>query len=69
MPDRLFGISWAAGSKFVSREVAIQIRLGLEEFAIVREQFESLLSLSPDSAAGVIGIGRMRDAALLLHGN
>jgi len=40
----------AAGSWFVSREVAKKIRVGLEEFAILRRQFEPLLSIPSDAS-------------------
>jgi hypothetical protein len=44
----------AAGSYFVSHELAVKIQLGLEELAIVREQFQPLISMSSDGSVGVI---------------
>jgi hypothetical protein len=38
----------------VSHELAIKIRLGLEELAIVREHFQPLISLSSEATVGVI---------------
>ena len=38
----------------MSHELAIKIRLGLEELAIVREQFQPLVSISSDATVGVI---------------
>jgi hypothetical protein len=38
----------------VSSDLAPKIRVGLEEFANVRQQFESLLSIPPDADPGVI---------------
>jgi hypothetical protein len=38
----------------VSRDLAIKIRLGLEELGTLREQFSPLISMPPDAVAGVI---------------
>jgi hypothetical protein len=38
----------------MSSDLAPKIRVGLEEFANVRQQFESLLSIPPDADPGVI---------------
>ncbi len=38
----------------MSHELAIKIQLGLEELAIVREQFQPLISISSDATASVI---------------
>jgi hypothetical protein len=38
----------------VSRELAIKIQLGLEELAIVHQQFQPLISMSSEATAGVI---------------
>jgi hypothetical protein len=38
----------------VSSELSRKIQVGLEEFATVRQQFESLLSIPPDADPGVI---------------
>jgi hypothetical protein len=38
----------------VSSELSRKIRVGLEEFGTVRQQFESLLSIPPDADPGVI---------------
>jgi hypothetical protein len=38
----------------VSHELATKIRLGLEELAIVREQFQPLVLISSDATVGVI---------------
>jgi hypothetical protein len=38
----------------VSHELAVKIQLGLEELAIVREQFQPLLSISSNASVGVI---------------
>ena len=38
----------------MSRELATKIRVGLEEFANVRQQFEPLISMPPDASFGVI---------------
>ena len=38
----------------MSRELATKLRVGLEEFAIVRQQFEPLLSISAGANASVI---------------
>ena len=61
---RLLGIFLAAGSWFVSRELVAKIRVGLEEFAIVRQQFEPLISMSSDATVGVIETSA---ASAMLH--
>ena len=38
----------------MSRNLAVEIRLGLEELATVREQFSPLISMPPDATVGVI---------------
>ena len=38
----------------MSRDLAIKIRVGLEELAIVRQQFEPLISMPSDATVGVI---------------
>ena len=38
----------------MSHELAVKIRLNLEELAIVREQFEPLISMPSDASVGVI---------------
>ena len=38
----------------MSRELATKIRVGLDEFAIVRQQFEPLISISSEATVGVI---------------
>lgn len=38
----------------MSHELAIKIRLHLEELAIVREQFQPLISMSSEATVGVI---------------
>jgi len=38
----------------VSRDLAVEIRLGLEELATVREQLNPLISMPPDATVGVI---------------
>lgn len=38
----------------MSRELAIKIQLGLEELAIVHQQFQPLISMSSEATAGVI---------------
>ena len=48
----------------MSRELAAKIRVGLEEFAIVRQQFEPLISMSSDATAGVI---KTSAASAMLH--
>ena len=48
----------------MSRDLAIKIRLNLEELAIVREHLQSLVSESPDVAVGVIETAA---ACALLH--
>jgi hypothetical protein len=48
----------------VSRELATKIRVGLEEFAIVRQQFEALISRPADAAVGVIETSA---ASAMLH--
>lgn len=54
----------AAGRSFVSRDLAIKIRLNVEELAIVREHLQPLVSKSPDAAVGVIETAA---ACALLH--
>jgi hypothetical protein len=66
---QLFGISLAAGSWFVSRELATKIRVALEELAIVRQQFQPLISMPSDANIGALESPSFRHAALLLHGN
>ncbi len=48
----------------MSSELSGKIQVGLEEFAIVRQQFESLLSIPPDCDPGVIGTSA---ACAMLH--
>ncbi|HKW96791.1 MAG TPA: hypothetical protein VJN43_03615 [Bryobacteraceae bacterium] len=48
----------------MSRELATKIRVGLEEFAIVRQQFEPLISMSSDATVGVIETSA---ASAMLH--
>jgi len=48
----------------VSRELAAKIRVGLEELAIVRQQFEPLLSISADATVSVI---QTSAASAMLH--
>ncbi len=48
----------------MSRELATKIRVGLEEFAIVRQQFEPLISIPPDASVGVIETSA---ASAMLH--
>jgi hypothetical protein len=48
----------------VSRELATKIRVGLEEFAIVRQQFEPLISMPSDASVGVIETSA---ASAMLH--
>lgn len=48
----------------MSRELATKIRVGLEEFAIVRQQFEPLISMPPDASVGVIETSA---ASAMLH--
>lgn len=50
----LFGISLAAGISFVSHELSIKIRLALQQLAIIRDQFQPLISIPPDAHVGVI---------------
>ena len=38
----------------MSRELAIKIRVGHEEFGVVRQQFETLLSIPAEASVGVI---------------
>jgi hypothetical protein len=38
----------------VSRDLAAEIRLGLEELATIREQLNPLISMPPDATVGVI---------------
>ena len=38
----------------MSRDLAVEIRLGLEELATVREQLNPLISMPPDATVGVI---------------
>ena len=45
-------------------ELSRKIRIGLEEFATVLQQFESLLSIPPDADPGVIGTSA---ACAMLH--
>jgi len=48
----------------VSRELATKIRVGLEELAIVRQQFEPLLTLPPEA---VVGVMETSAASAMLH--
>lgn len=48
----------------MSAELAIKIQLGLEELAIVRQQFESLMSISSEATVGVIETSA---ASAMLH--
>jgi len=48
----------------VSAELSRKIQTGLEELAIVRQQFDSLLSIPPDAEPGVIEISA---ACAMLH--
>jgi ribonuclease HepT-like protein len=48
----------------VSGELATKIRVGLEEFATVRQQFEPLISMSSDATVGVIETSA---ASAMLH--
>jgi hypothetical protein len=48
----------------VSRELAAKIRVGLEELAIVRHEFEPLLSIPSDATVGVIETSA---ASAMLH--
>jgi len=48
----------------VSRDLAAEIRVGLEEFAIVRQQFGPLISLSSDATVGVVETSA---ASAMLH--
>jgi hypothetical protein len=61
---QLFGIFLPAGSWFVSRDLATKIRVGLEELAIVRQQFEPLISMPSDANIGVIETSA---ASAMLH--
>jgi hypothetical protein len=54
IPGPSFGISSGVGSWFVSNDLAVKIRLGLEELAIVREPFRPLISTTSNAAIGVI---------------
>jgi hypothetical protein len=48
----------------VSRELLAKIRVGLEEFAIIRQQFEPLISMPPDAIVGAIETSA---ASAMLH--
>ena len=48
----------------MSRELATKIRVGLEELAIVRQQFEPLLTLPPEA---VVGVMETSAASAMLH--
>ena len=48
----------------MSRELANKIRVGLEEFAVVRQQFEALISMSSDATIGAIETSA---ASAMLH--
>lgn len=48
----------------MSRELVAKIRVGLEEFAIVRQQFEPLIAISSDTTVGVIETSA---ASAMLH--
>ena len=54
IPRPVSGIFLAAGNSYVSRELATKLRVGLEELAIVRQQFEPLVSMSSEANVGVI---------------
>lgn len=54
IPHPPFDISFAAGTWFVSRELGSKIQVGLAELAIVRQQFQPLISLPSDATVGVI---------------
>ena len=64
IPHRLSGIFLAAGNWFVSRELATKIRVGLEQLAIVRQQFQPLISVPSDATVGVIETSA---ASAMLH--
>ena len=38
----------------MSRDLAVEIRLGLEELSTIREQFSPLISMPPDATVGVM---------------
>ena len=61
---RLSDIFLAAGNWSVSRELTAKIRVGLEEFAIVRQQFEPLIAISSDATVGAIETSA---ASAMLH--
>jgi len=42
------------GYWYVSSELARKVQVGLEELAIVRRQFDGLMSIEPDADPGVI---------------
>ena len=48
----------------MSRELAAKIRVGLEELAIVRQQFEPLLSMPSDA---IVGVMETAAASAMLH--
>ena len=48
----------------MSHDLAPKIRVGLEEFGIVRQQFEQLLAIPPDASVGVIETSA---ASAMLH--
>lgn len=48
----------------MSRELVAKIRVGLEEFAIVRQRFDPLLVISPDASVSVIETSA---ASAMLH--
>lgn len=48
----------------MSRELTAKIRVGLEEFAIVRQQFEPLIAISSDATVGAIETSA---ASAMLH--
>jgi len=54
IPHPSFGTSLVAGSWFVSHDLAVKIQLGLEELAIVRDQFRSLISTTSNATVGVV---------------
>jgi hypothetical protein len=41
-------------SWFVSQELSIKIRVALEQLTLIRDQFQPLISMSPDARVGVI---------------
>jgi hypothetical protein len=64
IPRPSSGISLAAESWFVSRDLATKIQLNLEELATIREQFNSLPSIDQARPIGVIETAA---ASAMLH--